>query len=101
MIGEKEISKELIAKGLQQGIINIIKNPNDGCISAMIGDFWFYFANDDYETIEDYKLRNSHEDMINDIYNAINDEPINGETEDEASEWLYYRAVLLETANKK
>lgn len=37
------LTKELIKKGLEQGIVKIIQNPNDDCISCQIGEYWFYF----------------------------------------------------------
>lgn len=98
MYMKEKISKELIFKGLCNGTIRIINNPNDYCIAAQIGDSWFYFAgneNDDMEANRYLEIY-TKEEIAEMIYNTINDEPINGETEDDASEWLYYRACLLD-----
>lgn len=101
MYTDDKISKEIIYKGLCNGTIQIINNPNDYCIAAQIGDSWFYFTgneNDDME-VDDYLKIYTKEEITDMIYNAINDEPINGETEDDATEWLYYRSFLTEMEN--
>lgn len=93
---DEEITKEMIIDGLLNGTIQIINNENDGCISAQIGDFWFYFTGNENDTLlakeylEVYDL-----DTISDmIYRTINEEPINGQDEDDACEWLYYKFML-------
>lgn len=91
-----EISKEMILDGLQNDVIHICKDPFGDFIAAWIGDFWFYFAGEDDElTVEEYLEKYSLEDISQKIHSTINDEPIKGDTEEDSSEWLYYRAVLL------
>lgn len=63
---KERISKELIKNGIENGTINLSKQMN-GQLIASIGDYWFYYENGKYASIEDL-----------------------------ACECLYYRAVLLE-----
>lgn len=41
--------KEMIIKGLSDGTVRLIQNPNDDCISCEIGEYWFYFIASEYE----------------------------------------------------
>jgi hypothetical protein len=102
MFMNEKITKNMILHGLKIGVIQIISNTNDGCISAQIGDFWFNFIlNEESElSVKDFLESHDQNTITNMIYEAINDEPINGETVDEATEWLYYRAVLKEAGCK-
>lgn len=103
MFSEEKITKEMIFKGLCNETIRIINNPNDDCIAAQIGSYWFYFTESENEDLssEEYYETYTKEEITDMIYDVINDEPINGETEDDASEWLYYRACLLESEQKR
>lgn len=92
---KERISKELIKNGIDNGTINLNKQM-DGQLIASIGDYWFYYENGEYSSIEDLRKNKTHDEIVNLIWEAINDEPINDENEDLACECLYYRAVLLE-----
>lgn len=43
--------KEMIYKGLCNGIVRIIQNPHDDCIACEIGEYWFYFIGIEYEDL--------------------------------------------------
>ena len=95
---EENISVETIQKGIKQNVIRIINNPNDDCISAQIGDYWFYFDESEEEGMkaEDYLDHVSVEDASLMISEAINSDPIKGPTFEESTEWFYYKAILRE-----
>lgn len=94
----KQITKSMILKGLDTWIVQIINNPNDGCISAQIGDSWFYYAGMEDESLpaKEYLKIYDFDTIAEMIVRTINVEPINGEMEDEATEWLYYWHFLRE-----
>lgn len=93
------ISKEMILKGLENGVVKIINNPNDREIAAQIGEKWFYFAGQENNDLpaKEYLELYTNEEIAEYIEAVINEEPIKGYSEEDASEWLYYRAILLES----
>lgn len=94
----EQITKAMILKGLETGIVQIINNPQDGCISAQIGEHWFFFTGMEDEDLPAKKYLETYDsDTIAEmITRTINCEPINGATEDDALEWLYYWHFLCE-----
>lgn len=86
----ERISKELIRKGIEQGIITF--DTEDDMLIAHIGDNWFFISDELDKTENDF----SKEEIINMVHATINDEPINDENDEQATECLYYKAVLLE-----
>lgn len=96
------ISKEMILKGLEKGVVRIINNPNDGEIAAQIGDYWFYFAGQENNelSVKEYLELYTNEEIAEYIEATINEDPINGYSEEGAGEWLYYRSVLHESGCK-
>lgn len=86
----ERISKELVKKCLEEGLIRF--KMEDGMLAACIGDYFFYICDEDYKDQNAF----SKEELINMIYETINDEPINDENEDDATECLYYKAFLEE-----
>lgn len=86
----ERISKELIRKGIEQEIITF--DMEDDMLIAHIGDNWFFISDELDKTENDF----SKEELINMVHAAINDEPINDEDDEQATECLYYKAVLLE-----
>lgn len=87
---EERITKDLIEKGLQQNIITIDKS--DDLLAAYIGEYWFYICSDPDRNQEDF----SQAQIIDMIWLAVNDEPINDDNEDYATECLYYKYFLEE-----
>lgn len=68
-----KLTKEMILQGLLKGVVKIIQNPNDDCISCQIGDFWFYFIGMEHENLtpkEVYEIFNQ-EELAYMIFNEI------------------------------
>lgn len=78
--------KEMIFKGLCDGTVKIISNPNDDCIACKIGEFWFYYLTSD-EVYESY----TKEQLAEMIYSTLQDMEKN-----EFDEVEYYKAFLEE-----
>lgn len=93
----QELNKDIIKNGIINHHIKIINNPNDDCIAAKIGDFWFYFIGSKDETLSADEVYESFtkEELSELILNAINDLKYDDEGHI-TSEWLYYKAYLLE-----
>lgn len=89
-INMERISKELIDKGIDKNVITF--GMEDDTLTAYIGDYWFFISQEHNKTENDY----TKEELINLIYEAINGKPINNDEEDEATECLYYKAILEE-----
>lgn len=89
-----KITRQMIEEGYQKGFVWLINNPNDGCISAQIGDNWFYFAGNENDelTVENYKEVYTSEEIVDYIFNVL-DSDFKTEFEDE---YLYYYCFLLE-----
>ena len=87
------ITKEEVLKGLEGGTVKIINNDNDDCISAKIGDFWFYFCGQEDEDmkadeyIKSYGLEVIAEMITNHLEEWKDDEEF-------GNEWEYYKAIL-------
>lgn len=86
----ERIDKELIRKGIEQNIITF--DMEDNMLIACIGDYWFFISDE----LEKREKSFSKEELVDMVYSSINDEPINDKDEEQATECLYYRAVLLE-----
>lgn len=89
-----EITKEEIVSGLQNGIVRIINNASDRCISAMIGEHWFYFTGMEDESMdaELYLKRYNYDEIAAMIHDTINQAPIKDAYDD--TEWRYYKCIL-------
>lgn len=90
----ERISIDMIRRGLTDG--DIILCEEEGCVVAKIGAHWFYFGEEDGITASAHIDTTPFEEDVEMIHAAINAEPINGPTEDESPECLYYKAVLEE-----
>ena len=91
----ERISKSLVRNGLKNGTIRTEIN-GDGELLAYIGDYWFYAG-----TGPDTEYKNLPEEaIINLIHGAINGEPINSNNKGQATECLYYKAILEESEGK-
>jgi len=86
----ERINRELVQKGIEQNIISF--DMEDDMLIACIGDYWFFVSDE----LDKGKESFSKEELVNMVYESINDEPINDEDEEQATECLYYKAVLLE-----
>lgn len=82
------ISKHQILKGIKNEIISF--KMEEGNLAAIIGEYWFYISSELDKTRSDF----SEEELVDAIFEAINSEPIKGETEDDSAEFLYYQSIL-------
>ena len=85
--------KEMIFKGLCDGTVKIISNPNDDCIACQIGEFWFYFIGSEDENLTPDEVYESYikEQLTEMIYSTLQDMEKN-----EFDEVEYYKAFLEE-----
>lgn len=84
----ERVSKSLIENALRHGLITFQMEFNT--LAAKIGEYWFYISPDYEKTEKDY----STAELIDMIYESINDEPINNIDDEEVSECLYYKHFL-------
>lgn len=92
--------KDMIFKGLCDGTVAIISNPNDDCITCQIGDNWFYFIGSEYEDLTPDEVYESFtkEDLTNMIYNTL--ESFKND-DDFIDEFNYYQSILEENYQQK
>ena len=88
------ITKDLVARAYRQGKITLKTDPNmeSGTVAA-IEDYWFYFGGitaDDMSP-EEYKNNVPENDIINKIWDVLDD--FRAENPDE---YAYYECVLRE-----
>lgn len=91
------ITKELILKGIQCGVIELITDPNmESGTVAKIGEYWFYFGGitAEEESPEEYRKHVPDEDIARKILEAL--EGIRDDLGDDA-EYGYYASVLRES----
>lgn len=93
-----KISEDLVLRGIRDGIIKFIPDPNgDGEYEpvAQIGDYWFYFAGIEGEdkTVDEYLASVSEEDLAREVSEAI------GGLWD--AERDYYISFLLENISER
>ena len=88
------ISKEMIRKGLDNGIVKLIDSPNDGESICQVGDHWFYYAGAEGEglTSAEYVARVPRESIVEEILSAL--EAIRDDLDPD--EYAYYESVLKE-----
>lgn len=84
-----KITRQMIEDGYREEIIFLINNRNDGCISAQIGENWFYFAGSENEglTVDEYESEYTFDEIVDYIFNAL-DSGFEDEFPDEY--WYYY-----------
>lgn len=98
------VSKELTRKGFDAGLIHF--EPEDDVsglgIIARIGEYSFFFAGEEGEgvTPSEYLANIPEDDLVDELFNAMNAEPINGESVYDASEAMYYEFWLTEGLNR-
>lgn len=82
--------KEMIIKGLSDGTVRLIQNPNDDCISCEIGEYWFYFIDSEYE--------NETPDVVFETFTKekLAEMIVDAMSELDENEMQYYKAVLHE-----
>ena len=50
-----------IVNGLWDRTVKLINNPNDGCISCQIGEYWFYFIGSEDENLTPEEVRTNYD----------------------------------------
>lgn len=85
--------KEMIFKGLCDGTVKIISNPNDDCIACQIGYFWFNFIGSEDKDLTPDEVYESYtkEQLTEIIYSTLQDME-----NDEFDEVDYYKTFLEE-----
>ena len=90
------ITKNMVKEGYKKGIIKLIPSPNYDGIVCKIGDYWFYFGGitaEEYDDVDEYKSVVLESDIVNDIYEVLNDFFCYGDFIDE---YVYYEYYLKE-----
>lgn len=87
--------KQMIFKGLCDGTVKIISNPNDNCIACKIGESWFYFIGSEDEdlTPDEVYMSYTKEELAEMIYSTLQDMEIE---KNEVDEVEYYKSFLEE-----
>ena len=97
----REITRDEIMRGLEQGIIRLVPDPNmDYGTACEIGGSWFYFDSENASelTPEEYADSITKEETARRIHEALQE----FENEiDYSDEWAYYRTVLDETLDRQ
>lgn len=92
------ITKEMIRKGFENGIISI-ENYSDCCdnICCCIGDNSFYFVEVEEQdlTLEEYLRLYSMDEVIERLYETLKDVESAEDCGLDVGEWEYYRAILM------
>ena len=91
------ITRGMIKKGYNQGLIKIGISPHSDGVACFIGDYWFYYGNERElltNSIEDYKKSTSNDEIVNAIYATLSEDF----SKDECfiDEYNYYEAFLKE-----
>lgn len=89
------VSRYLLDKAYENDLITF-EGVRDG-IKAHIGEHWFYCISEPFTKIKDFTA----EKFLREAYVAINNEPINAKSYDEATECLYYMHYLQEQLSAK
>lgn len=91
------ITKAMVKAGYAAGLITLIESPNEDGVACGIGDNWFYFGGHTAEesTVEDYRRNVPESDIINEIFDVLDDFRTCG-SEELTDEYLYYELYLRE-----
>ena len=90
----KSITKDMLRNGIKHGVIRFVIDPNmESGTVCKIEDNWFYFGGETAEDMdpEEYLKAVPQEDIINEIFDVLED--FKFENEDE---YMYYLCVLRE-----
>lgn len=90
------ITIEMVKKGYEKGIIQIVKSPHKDGVVCQIGEFWFYFGGltaEEYSLPDKYKKAIPKETIIQEIYDLLNSFSKQKEFIDE---YNYYESILIE-----
>lgn len=67
--------KDMIYKGLCDGTVKIIIEPYDDYIACQIGDYWFYFIEEEYQDLTPYEIYEifTKAELTDMIFNTLSD----------------------------
>lgn len=91
------ITKEMIRKGIEKGVVRIIDCPDSIEPVCEIGDYWFYFAGNKGigKKAKEYMEKTPIDDVVSYIFFVLQEFAIDFGFTDE---YDYYNAVLEEVA---
>ena len=49
-----------IIEGMWKGVVNLVQEPNLGLLACQIGDYWFYFTNDEEQHLQTEVFKRNH-----------------------------------------
>jgi len=89
------ITINMIRKGYNSGLVNLIESPNKDGVVCRIGANWFYFGGLQATecSVKDYIETVQKEIIIKEIYEVLEDFRLIEEFEEE---YLYYKYYLVE-----
>lgn len=95
------ITKDLVVKGYDVGLIKLIISPHDDGIACQIGDNWFYSGGmtaEEYDSVEAYIADFPRETIIDEIFEALSSFKEDGDMGEIeiAEEYAYYDMYLHE-----
>lgn len=90
------ITLDMVKRGYETGIINLIDSPHDDGVVCKIGDNWFYFGGETAAemTAKDYRRDIPLEDIVRSVFQVLEDFRKDGDVFED--EYLYYEAFLNE-----
>ena len=95
-----EITKNMVADGYKQSLIRLVtedgNNENTVGVACGIGEYWFYLGLEeaDTSTLKEFTTNNTEEQIIDYIYNVLEDMRNNPDMYD--TEYKYYYWCLKE-----
>lgn len=92
------LDKQMIAEGLNKGIVRLINSPHGDGVVCSIGEYWFYFGG--FETascaVEEYRNNVPLDNIVNKICSTLNEF---SQDEGYYDEYMYYCYFLNEKLN--
>lgn len=89
------ITKAMIEKGLEKGVVKLITDPNlESGTVCKIGDYWFYFAKQNCESLDPEHFFSSvpQKTAVNWILETLNE--FQKDPDDYETEYHYYECIL-------
>lgn len=106
-----KITREMVVKGYETGLIRLILSPNGDGIACKIGDNWFYFGGqtaEEYNRVEDFVAEIPKDTIIDEIFEVLEAFSEENDGLDEhwyykyyLDEYLYYKYYLEENLGKR
>ena len=58
---QQKITRKMIEKAYEEGLIKIIDSPNDDGAVCKIGEYWFYFIGSEDENLKPEEVKNNYD----------------------------------------